>query len=175
MSTHAIKLQELNDAELEEFIELWITQKSKTYVRVERLGAANDKGRDVIGFLSESGHEGPWELYQCKRKTRGGKLDTPEAMRELGKLFHHHVEGAYRTLPTAYVFVAPRGLVSSLRDLILNPSTLGPYLVAHWDKYCATSITQAKTIPLTPAIRAAIESFDFARVGYLEPNVSQAF
>jgi hypothetical protein len=163
----AIRLQEIDDGELEEFIELWIERRSQQYVRVERIGAANDKGRDVIGFSSDRGHEGPWDLYQCKRKTRGGKLGTPEATTELGKLFHHHVTGAYRTLPSAYVFVAPRGLVGPLRDLILNPSTLGPHLIAHWDEHCATRITEKKAIPLTPEVRAAIETFNFARVSYL--------
>ena len=167
MSNLAIRLQEIGDAEIEEFVELWIDRKSKQYVRVERIGAANDKGRDVIGFLSERSHEGAWDLYQCKRKTRGGKLGTPEAMTELGKLFHHHVEGAYQTLPTAYVFVAPRGVVAPLRDLILNPSTLGPHLIAHWDDHCAMRITEATTVSLTPTIRSAIEAFDFARVSYL--------
>jgi hypothetical protein len=167
VSNLAIRLQEIDDAELEEFIELWVDRKSKQYVRVERIGAANDKGRDVIAFLSDRSHEGQWELYQCKRKTRGGKLGTPEALAELGKLFHHHVEGAFRTLPTAYVFVAPRGVVGPLRDLILNPSTLGPHLIEHWDDHCATHITAKKTVLMTPAIRGAIEAFDFARVSYL--------
>ena len=88
-------------------------------------------------------------------------------MTELGKLFYHHGEGAYRTLPKAYVFVAPRGVVGPLRDLILNPSTIGPYLVANWDAHCATRITATMTVSLTPTIRAAIEAFDFARVSYL--------
>jgi hypothetical protein len=167
MSRLAIRLQEIDDVELEEFIELWIERKSQPYVRVERIGAANDKGRDVIGFLSDRSHEGPWDLYQCKRRTRGGKLGTPEAMVELGKLFHHHVEGAYLTLPMAYVFVAPRGLVGPLRDLILNPSMLGPHLIAHWDEHCAMHITELKVVPLTIEVRAAIETFDFARVSYL--------
>jgi hypothetical protein len=167
VSNFAIRLQEIDDAELEEFIELWLEHKSGQYVRVERIGAANDNGRDVVGFSSVRGHEGPWDLYQCKRKTRGGKLGTPEAMTELGKLFHHHVEGSYRTLPMAYVFVTPRGLVGPLRDLMLNPSTLGPHLIAHWDEHCATRITEKKTVALTPEIRAAINTFDFARVTYL--------
>jgi hypothetical protein len=167
VSNLAIRLQEIDDAKLEEFIELWIDRKSKQYVRVERIGGPNDKGRDVIGFLSERSHEGSWDLYQCKRKTRGGKLGTPEAMTELGKLFHHHVQGAYHTLPMAYVFVAPRGVVGPLRDLILNPSTLGPYLIAHWDDHCATHITATMTVPLTPPLRSAIEAFDFTRVSYL--------
>jgi hypothetical protein len=167
MSSLAIRLQEIDDGELEEFIELWIERKSQQYVRVERIGAAHDKGRDVIGFSSECRHEGPWDLFQCKRKTRDGRLGLPEATTELGKLFYHHVEGAYRTLPKTYVFVAPRGIVGPLRDLILNPSTLGPHLVAHWDEHCAKGITKKAIVPLTPAIRTAIETFDFARVQYL--------
>jgi hypothetical protein len=167
VSNLAIRLQEIDDAELEEFIELWIERRSQRYIRVERIGAANDKGRDVVGFSSDRGHEGPWDLYQCKRKTRGGKLGTSVAVTELGKLFHHHIEGAYRTLPIAYVFVAPRGIVGPLRDLILNPSTLGPYLIEHWEDNCATHISERKAVPLTPGIRMAIEAFDFARVSYL--------
>lgn len=167
VSNLAIRLQEIGDAELEEFVELWVERKSNQYVRVERLGAANDKGRDVIGFLSDRSHEGPWDLYQCKRKTRGGKLGTPEAMTELGKLFYHHTAGAYRTLPMKYIFVAPRGVVGPLRDLILNPSTIATYLIAHWDDYCATEITATLTVPLTTEIRALIGTFDFARVSYL--------
>jgi hypothetical protein len=167
VSNLAIRLQEIDDAKLEEFIELWLERKSRRYVRIERIGGVNDKGRDVIGFSSERNHEGPWDLYQCKRKTRGGKLGMPEAMTELGKLFHHHLEGAYQTLPMAYVFVAPRGVVASLRDLILNPSTVGPHLLAHWHEYCALRITDRKAVPLTAEVRASIETFDFARVSYL--------
>lgn len=107
MASFAIRLQEIDDRELEEFIELWIERKSQQYVRVERIGAANDKGRDVIGFSSERRHEGPWDLYQYKRKTRNGKLGLPEATTELGKLFYHHVAGAYRTLPMSYCSSPP--------------------------------------------------------------------
>lgn len=86
-------------------------------------------------------------------------------MGELGKLFYHHIEGACATLPTAYYFVAPRGVVGTLQDLLLNPSKIGPYLIGHWDQYCAEYITSTK-VPLTPEIRAAIEGFDFSRVDY---------
>ncbi|WP_145963545.1 ABC-three component system protein [Bradyrhizobium algeriense] len=167
MSNTAIRLQEIDDAELEQFIEIWIERRSQRYCSVERIGAANDKGRDVIGFLTDRKHEGEWDLFQCKRKTRGGSLGTPEAMTELGKLFYHHLEGAYRTLPVSYTFVSPRGVVGPLRDLILNPSTMGPYLIVHWDKYCLTKITGKTSVPLTLELRRAIEAFDFARVGYM--------
>lgn len=171
VSNLAIRLQEISDTELEEFIELWIERKSQKYLNVERIGAANDRGRDVIAFLSQQRHEGPWDLYQCKRKTRGGKLGTPEAITELGKLFYHHVNGAYRTLPNEYVFVAPRGIVGPLRDLILNPSTLGPHLIDHWDEHCAHRITDKQHVPLTPKIRAAIKGYDFSRVSYLTASL----
>lgn len=167
LSSSAIRLQEIDDAQLEQFIETWVERRSKRYVSVERIGAANDKGRDVIGFLSNRKHEGAWDVFQCKRKTRGGALGTPEAMTELGKLFYHHLEGAYSTLPVSYVFVAPRGVVGPLRDLILNPSTIGPYLIQHWEKNCATKITRKTTVPLTTELQAAIEAYDFARISYM--------
>src|SRR3546814_8689476 len=44
---------------------------------------------------------------------------------------------------------------------------LGPPLIAHWDEHCAPRITERKTLSLTGEVRAAIESFDFARVSYL--------
>ena len=156
MSNTAIRLQEIDDAELEQFIEIWIERRSNRYVSVERIGAANDKGRDVIGFLTDRKHEGDWELFQCKRKTRGGALGTSEAMTELGKLFYHHLSGAYRTLPVSYTFVAPRGVVGPLRDLILNPSTIAPYLIMHWNKNCETKITSKAPVPLTLQLNAAI-------------------
>ena len=114
MTSLAVRLTEIDDDQLEEFIELWIEQKSNDYHLVERIGAANDKGRDVIGFLNPSKHEGPWHLYQCKRKTRGSKLGRPEGLCELGKVFYHHSQGVYATLPTKYVFVSPRGIVGPL-------------------------------------------------------------
>jgi hypothetical protein len=167
VSNTAIRLQEIDDAELEEFIEIWIERRSRRYVHVERIGAANDKGRDVIGFLTPRKHEGDWDLFQCKRKTRGAALGTPEAMTELGKLFYHHLDGAYVTLPVSYVFVAPRGVVGPLRDLILNPSKIAPYLIDNWEKHCATKITSKAIVSLTPQLRAAISGYDFSRVGYL--------
>jgi len=158
---------EIDDTQLEEFIELWVERRSENYDRIERIGAANDKGRDVIGFLTRARHEGPWHLFQCKRKTRGGKLGKSEALGELGKVFFHHRQGAYKTLPEKYVFVAPRGVVGSLIDLINNPSTLATALIDGWDEYCSKSITRREMVTLTSEIRVAIESFDFARVEYL--------
>jgi len=104
----ATRIVELEDDQLEESVEIYAERKSKDYVEVERVGAPNDKGRDGIGFLSRARHEGGWDLYQCKRKTRGSKLRMGEAMTELGKVFHHYAAAGYATLPRRYVFVSPR-------------------------------------------------------------------
>jgi hypothetical protein len=154
----------LEDDELEEFVELYAERKSKDYVEMTRVGAANDKGRDVIGFLSRARHEGEWDLYQCKRKVRGSKLRIGEAMTELGKVFHHHAAGAYATLPRRYVFVSPRGMDGSLGTLLENPSRIGKTLLETWDKHCRTKITARNAVELTPEIRASIEGYDFSVV-----------
>ncbi|WP_199084529.1 ABC-three component system protein [Bosea sp. ASV33] len=164
MTKPATRIVELEDDELEEFVEIFAERKSKDYVEVERIGGANDKGRDVIGFLSRSRHEGDWDLYQCKRKTRGSKLRVGEAMTELGKVFHHHDAGAYATLPRRYVFVSPRGMEGSLTTMLLNPSLIRKTLLETWDKNCRTRITGRNPVELTAGIRALIEAYDFSAV-----------
>lgn len=166
MPSLAVRIVELDDDQLEEFIDLWATQKSSQYLSVERVGGANDKGRDVIGFQTRSRHEGGWHLYQCKRKTRGVKLGLPEALLELGKVFYHHSEGAYATLPTKIVFVSPRGIVGPLMTLLHNPSKLSAALVENWNKDCKDKIANAP-VPLTDSLKALIEGYDFSNVEHL--------
>lgn len=163
----AIRLKELGDEALEAFIEVWLTGRVTTYERVDRLGAANDKGRDVVGFLTDDRYEGEWHLYQCKRRAPGRSLELGDALTELGKIFHYHVEGTYATLPSLYVFVCPRGITGTLRDVLDNPSRIGPTLLSNWDKHCLKKITGRGQVRLSPAIRGAIEGYDFRRVEHL--------
>lgn len=170
MKSLAISLKELEDDQLEEFIELFVERIGEGYVAVHRLGQANDKGRDVVGFLTDAKHEAAWHLYQSKRKTYASALGVGEALVELGKVFYHHAGGgAYKTLPTKYVFVSPRGVSGTLRDLILNPSDLKAELLAKWDTHCKTGITTrgGKPTPLTPELKALIEAYDFSQISYL--------
>lgn len=171
MASPAIRLKELDDEQLEEFIEIWVEKKSEGFYSVQRMGGASDKGRDVVAFLSAAKHEGDWHLYQCKRKTLGVSLGMPEGLAELAKVFYHHVNGAYKTLPTEYVFVAPRGVAGTLANLIENPSTLKAALIQNWDDHCADKIVSKKKIQLTPDLQAAIESYDFSRVRYLNASL----
>ncbi|MBA4806888.1 ABC-three component system protein [Brevundimonas sp.] len=164
MTSLAIRLSELDDGQLEEFVEIWVERRESKYTQVERIGGPNDKARDVIGFYTADRHEGAWDLFQCKRKTLGSKLGRKEALLELGKMFHHHVKGAYATLPLKFTFVSPRGIVGPLMDLLNNPSTLKAALLAEWDSICKTKITASADVPLTAELRAAIAGYDFNRV-----------
>jgi hypothetical protein len=160
-------IKELPSDQLEEFVEIWAERKSKDYLQVERVGQANDKGRDVIGFVTKARHEGAWDLFQCKRKTLNSELDLGEALTELGKVFYHHVNGGYATLPRNYVFVSPRGISTSLTHHLEHPSKLKDALLNGWEKYCLKKITLKAKAELTAPIKAAIEAFDFGDVGYL--------
>jgi len=172
MTSLAIRLSELGDTQLEEFVEIWAERRESKYHLVERIGGPNDKARDVIGFYSAQRHEGDWDLFQCKRKTLRSKLGRTEALLELGKMFHHHAQGAYTTLPVNFIFVAPRGIVGTLLDLLNNPSTLRKALLEDWDKVCKAKITAHQEIPLADELRAAIEGYDFSRVvGLSAPTI----
>lgn len=181
MRSIAIRLQELDDDELEDFVDIWLHNRSTKYYRTERLGKSSDKGRDVVGFATDKLHEGDWDLYQCKRKTRGSKLGIGEALKELGKIFYHHLKGEYATLPKRYIFVSPRGITGPLQTLLLNKEQLRTALLEQWDDTCKTGITRNEEVLLTDEIRAIINTYEFARIDYLsgtllakEPDVGPA-
>jgi hypothetical protein len=161
------RITELASDQLEEFVEIWAERKSKDYVQVDRVGQANDKGRDVVGFVTKDRHEGDWDLFQCKRKTWNSQLELGEALTELGKVFYHYVDGGYATLPRRYVFVSPRGLSTTLTHKLQHPSTLKAALLDGWRTHCLHKITKRKKAELSDEIKMAIEAYDFGNVGYL--------
>lgn len=167
MRNIAIRLQELDDDELEDFVDIWLHNRSAKYYRTERLGKTSDKGRDVVGFVTDQLHEGDWDLYQCKRKTRGSKLGVGEALKELGKVFYHHLKGEYATLPRRYVFVSPRGITGPLQTLLLNKEKLRTALIVQWDETCRSGITRNEDVPLSEEILALIKAYDFVNISYL--------
>jgi hypothetical protein len=118
-------------------------------------------GRDAVGFLSKARYDGEWHNYQCKQLAVS--LGIGKFVLELGKILHHHCEGAF-TMPTRYVFVAPNGGVGPVKKLIARPSTIGPHLVANWEKYCLNAISESSPSPLTNEIRQAITAYDFTKV-----------
>ncbi len=69
MPSFAIRLRQLDDDLLEGVVEIFADRIKVGYVAVHRMGQADDKGCDVVGFLTPAKQGGPQYLYQCKRMT----------------------------------------------------------------------------------------------------------
>lgn len=151
----------LNDEQLEQFVNDWISCKAKGYFGVERFSGAGDLGRDVVEFLSKKKHEGPWHNYQCKQY--GRKLPTETAILEIGKILYYAYQGEF-SVPVRYFFVAPRGVNRNLEKLIYNPSQFKAKLIDGWDQYCSTKIIDGSSIPLDGGLKAFICAFDFSTI-----------
>ncbi len=83
-----------------------------------------------------------------------------------------HVAAGEFTLPTKYVFVAPRGTVRALSDLVGHPEKFRRTVVERWDAVCRDHLVNGQVTLLTPEIRAAIDAFDFT--GVFRPRRRQA-
>ena len=152
----------LDDKALERFTRDWVSTCREGYAEVHPYAAAQDLGRDVVGFLTRKRHEGPWHNYQCKQyKSR--RVPLAGGLLELAKVFYHASQGAY-TLPERYFFVAPHGLARPLELLIDRPTELGGKLVKDWEKSCAGLIAGGEKIKLTGKIKSLISAYDFSNV-----------
>lgn len=161
MEDYARAVLTLDDAQLELFVRDWVSNKLGAYVEVCRFSGAKDLGRDVVGFLTESKHEGDWENYQCKQYAK--RLPTDTAICELGKILYYSWKGDF-TPPSKYFFVAPKGLNRNLETLIFNPSKLKSAVVDEWDKYCRYKIIENGDIPLSDELRLVLERFNYSSV-----------
>lgn len=151
----------LRPPELEDLIKKWLARLKRNFVDFEQVSRSADMGRDAVGFRSAARYDGDWHNYQCKQLAK--PLGTGMFLLELGKIFHYHCAGEF-TMPTRYVFVAPNGGVGPVKKLINRPTTIGQYLIDHWDDYCLSGISESAPSPLTEEIRLAIENYDFAKV-----------
>ncbi|CAM5567349.1 hypothetical protein SAURM35S_02924 [Streptomyces aurantiogriseus] len=132
----------------EQFTCEWVRMRKDEfgYLGVEIIGGTNDRGADVVAFMSEQRLNGEWHCYQCKHYSDGLTLD--DALPEMIKPFAAAVETT-RTLPTKYIFVAPR-IHSRLKDTVLTPAELKRRFLSYMD---------GRTRPvaaLTPETRHAV-------------------
>lgn len=165
MIDYASRIYALVDTDLERLIDDWIASKRSDYPDSDRLSGAGDMGRDVVGFHTAKRFDGPWDNYQCKQLRRS--LGEPEMLRELAKMVFHSAAGHFE-LPDNYVFVAPKGAVRAVRDLISHPSRIAPRLREQWDTWCAGHMVKDETHPLSPEIETKIAAFAFENVSLLE-------
>lgn len=150
----------MNDDDLEKFCLAWVEKKS-AYVEVKRYAGPGDKGRDVVGFLTDQRHGGAWDNYQCKQYRRG--IERTQGLLAIGKVLYWAWKGEF-SAPDHFYFVAPQGLVRKLETLIDKPSDLCQALIDEWTSVCAKAITQKATIPLDPALKAFIQGYPFKNV-----------
>jgi hypothetical protein len=80
---------------------------------------------------------------------------------ELGKVAYYTHIKEY-SMPRAYSFVAPRGVGTTLSNLLRKPEKLRAQLIAAWPKHCADHITSTKSIPLKGALKKHVEKMDMS-------------
>lgn len=145
--------------EWEEFIEEWIDLKKTKYLETERFGGAGDKGRDVVGYLSDKNKPGyEWDCYQCKH------YDTPlmptQVYKEFGKILYHSYLKEF-PIPKNYYFIAPKGCGTSLSKLLQDENLLKKVIKDNWEKYCKKEITNIE-IELKDDFLKYVDSFDYS-------------
>lgn len=150
----------MTDSELEQFCRAWVEKKSG-YFEVKRYAGSGDLGRDVVGFLTNSRHDGQWDNYQCKQYRSG--VSVGQGLLAVAKVLYWSWKGEF-TLPRKFVFVAPRGLARKLEGYVDKPNEMKKALLDSWDTACAKQITAKQTIALDTNLRKFIESFDFTNV-----------
>jgi hypothetical protein len=158
---YAVQITALPDERLEAFVSDWLANRKKDYHSHERWSGAGDMGRDVVGYVTSRRHEGEWDNFQCKQLLV--RLSEASAFIELGKIFMHAANGEY-TLPRAYYFVAPRGVVRNVQAFIAHPERFRQAFLDRWDTMVASRLVENATVPLTDGIRVAISSFNFEMV-----------
>lgn len=155
-----IKMVELfSPDEWEEFIEEWVEVNNSKYLETERFGGAGDKGRDVVGYLSDkNGANYRWDCYQCKH------YDTPlmptQVYKEFGKILYYCYLNEF-PVPENYYFIAPKGCGTSLSKLLQNKDLLKKLIMDNWDKYCKNEITK-NVIELKDDFLNYFDGFDFS-------------
>lgn len=154
----SVRIKNFSPGEWEDFVEEWASGLENTYVKVRRLGGTGDLGVDVVGFCTDSGFEGAWDNYQCKRYAN--PLRPSEIWVELGKIIYYSFSGEYNP-PRKHYFVASNDIGTKLEKLLNNPSKLCIGLKDNWDGYCKRGITSTREIELSGTLLSYLDEFDF--------------
>jgi len=143
----------------EDFIWEWSTSLiPEKYVAVEKCSGAGDKGRDVVAYISEQSEEAIYDNFQCKHYDH--PLHPGDIWLELGKLCYYSFIKAY-SVPRKYYFVAPRGIGTSVSQLLKKPQELKNQLLKNWNGKCRANISKGSSISLDGAFLEYVETFDF--------------
>ncbi|MCL6661999.1 MULTISPECIES: ABC-three component system protein [Paenibacillus] len=163
------RLQVISEDDFEDLVCEWATgYLAQTYVKVRRCGGAGDMGRDVVAYsVYDKKEQLIWDNYQCKHYDNA--LTPSNIWIELGKLCYYTYIGKY-TVPRKYYFVAPKGVSTTLGDLIDEPESLRKGLIANWETKCKKKITIKQNIELQGDFSDYVSSFDFTIIDSVEPQ-----
>lgn len=143
----------------EDFIEEWIDIKKTEYIEAERFGGAGDKGRDVVGYVTDKNNPNyTWDCFQCKHYENA--LRPAQVYKEFIKILYYTFKLEY-PIPRKYYFVAPKGCGTSLSKLLQNPIELKNAIVNNWSKHCEIDTTVGG-IKLEGEFLKWVNNFDFS-------------
>lgn len=154
------KIMTWDDATWEEFVHDWLAEcHSQNYFSHERLGGTGDKGRDVVGYVTDPNIDDyTWHNYQCKFYSN--RLSFSDVVTEFGKIIYFTYIGDFPS-PEKYYFVAPKDLSTALSELLKKPNLLKNKILEVWDESISKKISSNKVIALDLDINNYINSFDF--------------
>src|ERR1035437_6984382 len=142
----------------EEFIEEWVDIKKGEYLESDRFGGAGDKGRDVVGYVTDKNKSNYiWDCFQCKHYENA--LIPTQIYKEIGKILYHTFNKEY-PIPRKFYFVSPKGCGTSLSKLLQNDKELKDAVKTNWVKWCENNITNTP-IKLNDKFLDWFDKFDF--------------
>lgn len=160
-------LETYSASDFEAFIQEWafafLQVKRGEYSRIDRIGGAGDKGRDIVAHVDQTNVGRLCDVFQCKHYRN--PLEPNDIWIELGKLCYFTREGVY-PLPRKYYFVATKDVGPKLAMLLSSPAQLNSGLRDAWAKCCATQIAKGRRIGLVGELAKYVEEFDFSCVTY---------
>ena len=154
------RLRFFSHDQFEDFILEWANDYlANKYLKVARCSGSGDKGRDIVAYIDLPGSANTrWDNYQCKHYDK--KLSPSEFWVEIGKVCYFTHTGEY-SIPEKYYLVTSNGIGPTLNDLFSDRNKMKREFINNWDGYCAKKIIKNETIPLTGALLAHAEEFNF--------------
>jgi hypothetical protein len=160
------RLGTFSDEKFEHFtsqIVLAYLKPREGYVKVCNFGGANDRGRDVIGYLDDKTQD----IFQCKNYE--SPLTPVDVYKEIAKILYYAFKGNILEIRNYYL-VARKGVGATLGELLEKPENLKIKIVEQWDDHCSTKIIRGRKIALEGEFKAYFDSFDFSKIKHYTPD-----
>lgn len=153
------RIEIFSPEEWELFTEEYLEILQSEYKDIERIGGANDNGRDVIAYIETPDKENyKWDCFQCKHYDHS--LYPSDIYVEIGKILYYTFKNEY-PVPQNYFIIAPKGCGTSLSKLLQKPESLKKELKTNWIKHCESKITKTEKIKLEGEFLKYVEKFEF--------------